>query len=206
MIVIQINNLKKHFGKIKALDGVDFEVNEGEIFGFLGPNGAGKTTTIRCIMDFINPTSGEINIFGRDSHKDSVELKKLIGYLPSENRLYSDWTGYDHVDFIAKLRGKDKIADILIKKLDYDPSRIVKHLSTGNRQKLSFILALINKPKLLILDEPTNGLDPLLQNKIYEILHDLQKEGTTILMSSHNLHEVEEICTRAAIIDRKSTR
>lgn len=200
MQTIQIKNLKKHFGKVKAVDGIDISVSEGEIFGFLGPNGAGKTTTIRLMMDFIRPSSGNILIFNQDASKNSVELKKQIGYLTSDNQLYEGWTGNDHINVSEGLNGKSEILNYLIKKLDYDPKLQVKTLSTGNKKKLGLILALMHQPKLLILDEPTNGLDPILQNTFYKILKDFQEKGTTVFMSSHNLPEVETVCSRVGII------
>lgn len=201
--VIQIKNLKKYFGPyIKAVDGISFDVEEGEVFGFLGPNGAGKTTTIRLMMDFIRPTSGSITILDKDAHTSSVELKREIGFLPADNSLYDNWNGTDHISLQEMVRGKSKIIQELIDRLGYNPKMRVKLLSTGNRQKLALILALMNEPKLLVLDEPTAGLDPLLQNVFYEILTEFRQKGTTIFMSSHNLHEVEEICDQVGIIKK----
>ncbi|MDD5693605.1 MAG: ABC transporter ATP-binding protein [Patescibacteria group bacterium] len=198
--VIKITNLKKHFGKVKAVDGISFEIQKGEVFGFLGPNGAGKTTTIRCLMDFIRPTEGEIKILDHDAHLDSVFLKSRIGYLPGNVKLYGKWTGWDHIRFVESIRGRSKTVNDLIKKFDYNPKARFYHLSSGNKQKLGLILALMNEPEILIMDEPTVGLDPLLQNLIYEVLEDLRKKGTTIFVSSHNLPEVERICDRVGII------
>lgn len=200
MNVIEVKNLKKHFGKTKALDGVSFSVKKGEIFGFLGPNGAGKTTAIRCMMDFIHPNSGQIKILGFDSHLNSRELKEKISYLSGDNRLYDSWTGSDHIKFLENVRHKKSIALELAKKLNLNLKMKFKNLSSGNKQKLGLVLALMFTPELVILDEPTVGLDPLLQNVVYNILHDFKAKGSTIFMSSHNLAEVEHVCSRAAVI------
>lgn len=201
MPTIEVKNLKKYFGEVKAVDGISFNVEAGEIFGFLGPNGAGKTTTIRCLMDFIRPTEGEIKILDKDLKTDGVAIKKEMAYLPATPQFYANWTGNDHIKFVKKMReDKETFADALVKKFDFNPNVKTKNLSTGNRQKLGLILALLSAPKVLILDEPTSGLDPILQNEIYLILEDLAKKGTTIFMSSHNLHEVGRICGKVAII------
>ena len=200
MTAIEVRNLRKHFGKTKAVDGISFSVEEGEVFGFLGPNGAGKTTTIRCMMDFIRPAEGSIKILGKDAQKDAVSLKKAIGYLSGNVRLYGKWTGQMHIDFVRQLNGCEDISQQLIKRLDFNPAIKTKQLSSGNKQKLGIILAFMLKPELLILDEPTLGLDPLLQNEIYELLAEMTQAGTTIFMSSHNLAEVDRVCGRVGII------
>lgn len=200
MNAVEIKNLKKHFGRVKAVDDISLDVIEGEIFGFLGPNGAGKSTTIRCMMDFYNPTSGKIKILGLDSKKDSVRIKEKIGYLPADVRLYDGWTGKEHIDLLEKIHHRKSNALELVKKLDFNTKIKFKNLSTGNKRKLGLILALMFDPQLIILDEPTAGLDPILQNVVYEILEAAQKKGSTVFMSSHNLIEVERICHHVAII------
>lgn len=200
MPVIEVNDFKKHFGKTKAVDGISFSVEKGEIFGFLGPNGSGKTTTIRGMMDFIRPTEGSIKILGKDAQHDSVALKKKIGYLSGKVSLYKKWTGQAHIDFVKNLNGTSDIADELVKRLDFDPTIKVKHLSSGNHQKLGLILSLMTEPEILIMDEPTLALDPLLQNEIYTLLDEATQRGATVFMSSHNLAEVDRVCDRVGII------
>ena len=200
MPVIEIKNLKKYFGKVKAVDGIDISVEKGEIFGFLGPNGAGKTTAIRCMMDFIRPTAGEIKILEKNAQTDSTELKKEIGYLPGNVRLYDGWTSLDHISFCESFGGKKSAAKELSKQLDLDLKIKFHHLSSGNKQKLGVVLALMKEPKILILDEPTLALDPLLQNAVHRILLSAREKGTTIFISSHNLLEVERICDHVGII------
>lgn len=198
--IIEIKNLTKYYGKTKGVEDLNMEIRQGEIFGFLGPNGAGKTTTIRCLMDFIKADKGSIKIMGKDAYKDSVILKKDIGYLSDEVYLYDNWNGKKHINFISKLNGKHNIADKLVKRLDMDLNKKSKNLSTGNRQKLGVILAFLFEPKLLILDEPTKGLDPLLQNTLYELIDEAVAKGSTVFMSSHNLSEVDRVCDRVGII------
>lgn len=198
--IIVIKNLHKHFGKLHAVDGISLQVEKGEILGFLGPNGAGKSTTIRCLMGFNKPTSGLITVLGHNMSNDSVDAKKQIGYLPGNVKLYDGWTGWEHIRFFESIRGKSNNIDNLIKRFDFDPTRKFKHLSSGNKQKLGLILALMNDPKLIVMDEPTVGLDPLLQNEIYKVLLEMRDKGVTIFISSHNLPEVERLCDRVAII------
>ncbi|MFH1537079.1 MAG: ABC transporter ATP-binding protein [Patescibacteria group bacterium] len=202
MSVIEVNNLKKHFGKVKAVDGISFKVEKGEIFGFLGPNGAGKTTTIRVMMDFIRPTEGDVKILGKDAQKNTVELKKNIGFLSGSVNLYKKLSGQAHIDFLKKLNGEKDIADELAKRFDFNPEMKSKKLSSGNKQKLGIILAFMNEPNILILDEPTNALDPLLQNEMYELMEEARDRGATVFMSSHNLAEVERVCDRVGIIKK----
>jgi ABC-2 type transport system ATP-binding protein len=202
MAVIEVNQLSKYFKKTKAVDQISFSVEKGETFGFLGPNGAGKTTTIRCMMDFIRPTSGSIQIMGLDAQKDSVKLKEKVGYLSGNLRLYEKWTGQEHIDFVSHLHGGENISKMICDKLSFDPSQRVKSLSSGNKQKLGIIMAFMNKPEVLIMDEPTNALDPLLQNSVYELIESATDSGTTVFMSSHNLSEVDRVCHRVGIIKK----
>lgn len=201
---LELHELQKHFGRgkglVKAVEKVSFTLPQGEIFGFLGPNGAGKTTTIRCIMDFIRPTSGLIKIFGKDAQKDAVDLKRYVGYLSGNVRLHKHWTGQEHIDYFSKINDGAEGADHLIERLDFNAKLKTKQLSSGNRQKLGIILALMHNPALIILDEPTNALDPLLQQVTYQLLEEARDRGATVFMSSHNLAEVEQICNSVAII------
>ena len=197
---ISIKKLNKSFGSKHALRDVTFTIPKGQISGFLGPNGAGKTTTIRCIMDFIRSDSGEIKVLSMDARDDSVALKDKIGYVPSDHQLNNKWTGAQHIAFVSKARGVSSLAPGMVDRLNLDVTTKVKNLSSGNKQKLSIILALIGSPSLLILDEPTQGLDPLFQNEIYDILREFQQSGGTVFISSHNLSEVQRLCSRVAII------
>lgn len=197
---IAITGLNKKYGTKPALKNVSLNVGQGEIFGFLGPNGAGKTTTIRCIMDFIRPDSGSVNVFAKDAQKDALAIKSMIGYLPADNQLYEKWNARQHIDFYSSIKGSPSESKKLLEKLGLSPDLQVRHMSTGNRQKLSFTLTFIGKPELLILDEPTRGLDPLLQNEIYDILKRYAADGGTVFLSSHNLAEVEHMCTNVGVI------
>lgn len=200
MAVIQVKNLKKYFGKIHAVDGVSFEVEKGEIFGFLGPNGAGKTTTIRCLMDFVRPNAGLVKILEKDAQEDSVYLKTKIGYLSDTARFYDHWTAEQHITFQESMRGRSKILVDLLEKFGLNKNLRFSNLSSGNKRKLSIILALMNEPEVLILDEPTISLDPLLQNAFHNYIQDFARNGGTVFMSSHNLSEVEKVCDRVGII------
>jgi len=198
--VLEIKDLVKHFGKTKAVDGISFNVLPGEIYGFLGPNGAGKTTTIRCLMDFLRPSTGHIKVFDLDSVTQGVAARQRIGYMPATTSLNEKWTGWEHVKYAASLHHTKDTAAELAKRMELDLDFSVKHLSTGNKQKLSLVLAFMHQADLIVLDEPTTGLDPLLQQTVYALIHEAHKRGATIFMSSHNLSEVERLCTRVAIL------
>ena len=202
MYIIETNNLSKSYGKSRGIIDVNLNVKEGEIFGFVGPTGAGKSTTIRTLLNFIFPTSGSAKILGKDIVKESNEIKKYIGYVPSEVKFYDEVRVKDIIKYSASFYkgvNKDEV-DKLYKILDVDINKKMSELSLGNKKKVAIVQALIHKPKLLILDEPTNGLDPLIQKKLFELLEEARKKGTTVFLSSHNLVEVENLCDRVAVI------
>jgi ABC-2 type transport system ATP-binding protein len=202
--VIRIQNLNKQYGSVVGVKDVAFQVFKKEIFGFLGPNGAGKTTTIRLLLDLLRPTSGKIEIFGMDLWKNSLEIRQRCGYLPGSFSAYGNLTGFEYLQLCAKIRKKSvRIDHSLLERFglfDDSMTRKIKYLSHGTIQKLGIVQAFFHKPELLILDEPTIGLDPLMQEEFYKLLFEHRERGATILLSSHNLAEVERICHRVAII------
>ena len=202
MNVIKTNNLTKFYGKYKGIENINLEINKGEIFGFIGPNGAGKSTTIRLLLSLIYPTSGTAFINGMDCVKESQSIKEVIGYTPSEVNYYDDMTVKELFEYSAKFYKKDcsKRVKKLSEYLELDISKKIKNLSFGNKKKVAIIQALQHEPELLIFDEPTGGLDPLIQNKFFEILQEEKSKGNTILFSSHILSEVQRVCDRVAII------
>jgi len=220
--VIKTVGLTKHYGRrrlpvhlpllgpapapISALESLDIAVREGEIFGFLGPNGAGKSTTIRLLLGYLHPTAGQGSVLGLDSVRDSVAIRRRTGYLPGGIALYDSLTGARLLDYLAELSGRppSRRAE-LCERLELSArtlGRLVREYSRGMRQKIGIVQALQHKPELAILDEPTEGLDPLMQRAFYEILDNLKTEGRTIFFSSHVLSEVERVCDRVAIIRR----
>lgn len=203
---ISINGLTKRYGKITAVNRLDLEVPPGEIFGFLGLNGAGKTTTIRILLDLLRPTSGHAAVFGHDCQSDSLQARSAVGYLPGEMGIYSDLTGRELLVFLERIGGKPvsgKHRNNLIERFelsDRDLSRKLREYSTGMKRKFGLIQAFQADPLLLILDEPTEGLDPLMQEAFYQLLADVRKRGRTVFMSSHVLPEVERVCDRIAML------
>jgi len=200
--VIRTEGLTKYYGKTLGVADLDLQVEKGEIFGYLGPNGAGKTTTIRTLLDFIHPTKGKATIFGLDTRKDSVRIKRRIGYLPGELELYKKLSGSELLLHFASLRGGVDWRNVeqLAERLDFDMSKPVRSLSSGNKHKLGLIQAFMHKPDLLILDEPTTGLDPLMQQEFYRIMLEAKEAGQTVFLSSHILPEVERVCDRVGFI------
>ena len=199
---ISTQQLTKHYGEVRAVVDLDLEVEAGEIFGFLGPNGAGKTTTIRAIMDEIRPTSGSASILGLDTHTDSVEIRRHIGYIPGDLAMYPNLTGRDTLTYFANLRdGVDwTFVDTLAERLEADLSKKVGDLSTGNRQKVGIIQAFMNRPDVLIMDEPSSGLDPLVQRTFQDMMKEATADGAAVFLSSHTLSEVQRAADRVGII------
>jgi len=202
MNVIEIKNLTKSYGKARGITDVSFNVEKGEIFGFIGPNGAGKSTTIRTILSLIYPTSGSATIFGKDCIEFGPDIRKEIGYLPSEIFYYDNMKVIDLLKYSASFYKKDcsKRITELAQIMDLDLNKKIDDLSFGNKKKVGIVQGLLHSPKLIILDEPTSGLDPLMQQKFFELLEEENKKGATILLSSHILSEVQRLCTRVAII------
>jgi ABC-2 type transport system ATP-binding protein len=201
-IAIHTERLTKHYGDVHALVDLDLEVRVGEAFGFLGPNGSGKTTMIRTVLDEIRATAGRASILGLDSHEKSVEIRRHIGYVPGDLALYPNLTGRDTLTYFANLRGGvdwDYVDELAVR-LDADLSKKVGDLSSGNRQKVGLIQAFMNRPQLLVMDEPSSGLDPLMQREFQTMMSEVVAEGRTVFLSSHTLSEVQRVADRVGII------
>jgi ABC-2 type transport system ATP-binding protein len=202
MSVIEVNNLTKYYGKARGIVDVSFHVDEGEIFGFIGPNGAGKSTTIRLLLSLIYPTSGSATIFGKDCIAYGPELRQSVGYLPSDVFYYERMKVKELLEYSASFYNKDcrqrmnELADVM----ELDLNRRIEDLSYGNRKKVGIVQGLLHQPKLLFLDEPTAGLDPLMQRKFFQLIHEENARGATIFFSSHILGEVQRMCGRVGII------
>ncbi|WP_141431043.1 ABC transporter ATP-binding protein [Bacillus sp. 03113] len=202
MNVVELHGLTKAYKKNRGIEDITFSIQQGEVFGFIGPNGAGKSTTIRTLLHFIHPTGGSAKIFGKDIIQHSKDIRQNVGYLPSEIHYYDDMKVIDLLKYSARFHKNfnqnrmKKLAD----RLDLDLGRKIEDLSFGNRKKVGIVQALLHEPKLLILDEPTGGLDPLMQNTFFELLSEERDKGATIFFSSHILSEVQKMCDRVAII------
>ena len=201
-VVLEIVNLKKYYGKVRGVEDVSLKINSGEVYGFIGPNGAGKSTTIRTIMGLINKTSGDIFINGKELDINDISLKKEIGYLPSEINLYDDLTVKEILDYHESFYNKNvhKKRKELVSLFLLDESKRIVDLSLGNSKKLGIILALMHSPKILIVDEATSGLDPIMQKVFFDLIMEEKKKGTTILYSTHVLSEISKICDRVGFI------
>ncbi len=199
---IKTDKLTKHYGEVKALVDLDLEVQRGEVFGFLGPNGAGKTTTIRSLLHFVFPTAGTATVLGLDVASHAVEVRSHIAYMPSEYSLYPKLTGAENITYLANLRGGVDQAYVasLAERLEVDLTRKVSDLSTGNKQKVGLIQAFMNKAELVILDEPSTGLDPLMQQELQAMIREVRADGRTVFLSSHSLAEVERVADRVGIL------
>lgn len=199
---IEAHGLTKQFGDFTAVSDLDLTVEQGEVFGFLGPNGSGKSTTIRTLLDQIRPSSGSARVLGLDSRADSLKIRAVIGYVPGDLALYPNLTGEQTLKYFARLRGgvDQSFVSDLAERLQADLSKKISEYSTGNRQKIGLIQAFMHRPRLLILDEPNAGLDPLVQQEFHTMVREVRDDGRTVFLSSHTLSEVERVAGRVAII------
>jgi len=200
--VIETRELSKHFGEVRAVDGISMTVERGEVFGFLGPNGAGKTTTMRTLLDLLHPTSGSATVFGLDTRTESREIRARLGNLPGDYAFDPRMTGREVIGFLADLRGISDLgrAPELARRFEANLDRRLGELSRGNRQKIGLIQAVFHDPELLLMDEPTSGLDPLMQEEFLDFIEEERDRGVTVFLSSHELGEIERSCDRVAII------
>lgn len=200
--VIETEDLTKSYGPIVAVSNINLDVQQGEVFGYLGPNGSGKTTTIRTLLDLIRPTSGRASIFGLDSRQDSREIRGRIGYLPGDIALYDKLTGEEALLYFANLQGGVDWAFVkeLAERLQCNLSQRIGSLSRGNKQKVGLVQAFMHRPELIVMDEPSSGLDPLMQQEFYRLVDEVKADGRTVFISSHIMPEVERVCDRVGII------
>ncbi|MEL7623904.1 MAG: ABC transporter ATP-binding protein [Clostridiales bacterium] len=202
MSAIEIRGLIKRFGKTFALEGVDLKVPEGSIYGFIGPNGAGKSTTIRILLGLLKKDEGEVHLLGGDPWRENVELHRRLAYVPSDVQLWDNMTGGEVIDFLGRLRGsysKERRAEF-IERFDLDPTKKCKTYSKGNRQKVALISAFVSDVELLILDEPSTGLDPLMEGVFQQCIKEAREAGKTVFLSSHILSQVEAVCDQIGVI------
>lgn len=201
MIPCEVINFKKLYGSIIGVDDVSFNVREGEIMGFIGPNGAGKTTTLRAIVGLIKPTSGEVAVLNESAFKNGWKVRAEVGYAGSDNAIIPNLSVKKNLEFVAQVKGvsMDRV-EYLTTKLELNLTRKAKDLSLGNKKKLAIVMALLSSPKFIVLDEPTSGLDPLIKQNLFHLLLDEKKRGASILISSHDLTEIQRLCDRVAII------
>ncbi|HET6533756.1 MAG TPA: ABC transporter ATP-binding protein [Actinoplanes sp.] len=199
---ISISGLRKSFGRVKALDGLDLTVAAGEVHGFLGPNGSGKTTTIRVLLGLLRADGGTVRMLGGDPWRDAVALHRRLAYVPGDVTLWPGITGGEVIDLLGRMRGRldRRRRDELLERFDLDPRRKARTYSKGNRQKVALIAGLASDAELLLLDEPTSGLDPLMESVFQQCIHEVKQQGRTVLLSSHILAEVEALCDRVSII------
>jgi ABC-2 type transport system ATP-binding protein len=200
--VVQAEGLTKRYGRTVGVTDLTFTVEAGEVFGYLGLNGAGKTTTIRLLLDLIRPTAGRVEVFGLDPRRDGRAVRARIGYLPGDLRLYENLTAREHLRYFASLRGLDDLGDgeRVASRLELELDRPVKGLSKGNRQKVGLVLTFMHRPPLLVFDEPTAGLDPLVQQVVHSLIREATADGRTVFVSSHVLSEVQQLADRVALI------
>jgi len=202
-VIIGTRDLSVYYGEHRGIKDLNLSVQKGEVFGFLGPNGAGKTTTLRAILDIIHPTKGSAALFGLDSRKHGVAIRERISYLPGELSLYPSMKASYFLDFLGSLQKNkrdESYLEQLLERVDLDPSRKMREYSHGNKQKIGVVAAFMGKRELIILDEPTIGLDPLVQRTVLELVLEVKEEGRTVFISSHNLKEVQTVCDRVGII------
>lgn len=202
MPVIEIINLTKYYGRVRALNEVNLTVNKGEVYGFIGPNGAGKSTTLRILLGMLHRDKGEVRLLGKDPWNDAVELHRKLAYVPGEVNLWPNLTGGEVIDLLGRLRGgfNPDRREELLKRFKLDPSKKCSAYSTGNKQKVALISAMVSDVELYIFDEPTLGLDPLMEGVFQKFIKEIKKAGKTVLLSSHILAEVEALCDRVSII------